>query len=199
MAAPKQHTATPKQRAAASKRRSTVKKRKTRTRKPLPPWLLLGGGLLIGIASVLGFNVAKEVEWGTLWGGAPPPKTASSEPAATPRFDFYTILPNQEVVVPDLEPPAKKKRKPKNKKAQPVPKGVYYLQVGSFRKLDDANGRRAQVILLGTKASIQSVTLDRDTWHRVRVGPYKNLARLREVRKRLRDNKIETLLVRAHK
>lgn len=193
MATPKRHTATPK------KRRTTVKKRKTRARKPLPPWLLLGGGLLIGISSVLVFNVAKEVKWDAMQGGTPPTKTTSSKPATAPRFDFYTILPNQEVVVPDPEPPAKKKKKPGDKQAQPVPGGVYYLQAGSFRKMDEANSMRARVILLGTEVSIQSVTIDRDTWHRVRVGPYQNLARLREVRKRLRDNKIETLLVRAHK
>ena len=195
MAAPKRRTATPKRRAATPKRRPTVKKRKTRARKPLPPWLLLGGGLLIGIASVLIFNVAKEVEWS----GTPPPKTASSEPATTPRFDFYTILPNQEVMVPDPEPPAKKKTEPESQQTQAVPEGVYYLQAGSFRKIDEANSMRARVILLGTEASIQSVSMDRDTWHRVWVGPYKDLARLREVRQRLHDNKIETLLIRAHK
>lgn len=197
MAAPKKRTAAPKRHPAAPKRRPTAKKRKTRT--PLPPWLLLGGGLLVGIASVLVFNVAKEVEWGNLWGEIPSPKTASSEPATTPRFDFYTILPSQEVVVPDREPPAKNKEKLDDKKIKPVPKGVYYLQAGSFRKIDEANSMRARVILLGTEASIQSVTMDRDTWHRVRVGPYKDPARLREVRQRLRDNKIETLLIRAHK
>ena len=199
MAAPKKRTAAPKRRPATPKRRPTAKKRKTRARKPLPPWLLLGGGLLIGIVSVLVFNVAKEVEWGALWGNAQPPKTATAKPAETLRFDFYTILPSQEVVVPDPEPPVKKESKPGDKKTKPVPEGVYYLQAGSFRSLDDANGMRAQVILLGTEASIQTVTIDRDTWHRVRVGPYKNLARLREVRKRLRDNRIETLLIRAHK
>lgn len=199
MAAPKKRTAAPKRRSATPKRRPTAKKRKTRARKPLPPWLLLGGGLLIGVVSVLVFNVAKEVEWSTLWSKAQPPKTAASKPAKTPRFDFYTILPSQEVVVPDPEPPAKKEPKAGDKKAKSVPEGVYYLQAGSFRNLDDANGMRAQVILLGTEASIQSVTIDRDTWHRVRVGPYKNLAQLREVRKRLRDNRIETLLIRAHK
>ena len=194
MAPPKRHTTAPKRRGTAPKRRPTAKKRK-----PLPPWLLLGGGLLVGIASVLVFNAAKEVQWDALWGETPPPKTASSEPAITPRFDFYTILPSQEVVVPDRESPARKKEKPDDKKTKPVPEGVYYLQVGSFRKADEASGMRARVILLGTEASIQSVTIDRDTWHRVRVGPYKDLARLREVRQRLRDNKIETLLIRAHK
>ena len=198
MAAPKRRTAAPGQRVATQKRRAATKKRKPRTRKPLPPWLLLGGGLLVGIASVLAFNMAKEVEWGTLWSGIQPPQTTPSKPETTPRFDFYTILPNQEVVVPDREPPAEKREKPDQKKTKPVHAGVYYLQAGSFRKIDEAN-RRAQVILLGTEASIQSVTIERDTWHRVRVGPYKDLARLREVRQRLRDNRIETLLIRAHK
>ena len=185
--------AAPKRRAAAPKRRPTAKKRRTRQRKPLPPWLLLGGGLLVGVASVLVFNVARDVEWRALWGDMSPSKTTSAKPAPATRFDFYTILPNQEVVVPDPEPPASK-----NKKTKPAPEGVYYLQAGSFRKHDEANSMRAQVILLGTQASIQSVTIDKDTWHRVRVGPYKNLARLREVRTRLRDNKIDTLLIRAH-
>ena len=190
--------AAPKRRAAAPKRRPTAKKRRTRQRKPLPPWLLLGGGLLVGIASVLVFNVARDVEWRALWGDVSPSKTTSAKPAPATRFDFYTILPNREVVVPDPEPPASKKTKPGGKKTGPAPEGVYYLQAGSFRKHDEANSMRAQVILLGTQASIQSVTIDKDTWHRVRVGPYKNLARLREVRKRLRDNKIDTLLVRAY-
>lgn len=197
--------ATPKRRTPAPKRRrSPAKKRGARARKPLPPWLLLGSGLLLGIASVLGFNVAKEMEWDALkWdalkGEAPPPQ-AASEPAAAQRFDFYTILPNQEVVVPDAAPPARKTAKSSDKrKTEAMPGDVYYLQVGSFRKMNDANGMKARVILLGTQASIQSVTLDRDTWHRVRVGPYQDLAQLREVRARLRDNKIETLLVRAQK
>lgn len=193
MAPPKRRTATPKRRTATTRRRSAPRRR---ARKPLPPWFLLGGGLLLGIVSVLGFNVAKEMQWGALWSRIPSPETASSKPQTTPRFDFYTILPNQEVVVP--EPPAKKKTKPKSETAKPVPEGIYYLQAGSFRKIDEANSMRARVILLGTEASIQSVTLDQDTWHRVRVGPYKDPSRLREVRQRLRDNKIETLLIRAH-
>lgn len=193
MAAPKQRTAAPKRRTATSKRRPAAKKRK-----PLPPWLLLGGGLLLGIASALAFNVAKEVEWDIPWGETPSPKTSSSESATPPRYSFYTILP-KEVVVPDREPPAGKKEAPDGKKAPPPPEGVYYIQAGSFRKLNEANGMRARVILLGAEASIQSVTLGDDIWHRVRVGPYKDLARLREVRQRLRDNKIDTFQVRVDK
>lgn len=198
MAAPKRRTPAPKRRTAAPKRRrAPAKKRAARARKPLPPWLLLGSGLLLGIASVLGFNLAKEVEWDALRGEAPPSRTAPGS-AAAPRFDFYTILPNQEVVVPDATPPAREKAKPSDKqKAGAVPGDVYYLQAGSFRKLNEANGMKARVILLGTRASIQTVAIDHDTWHRVRVGPYRDLAQLREVRARLRDNKIETLLIRA--
>lgn len=196
MATPKRRTAAPKRRVAAPKRRPTAKKR---TRKHVSPWLLLGGGLLIGIVSVPVFNMVKEVEWGTLFSGTAPPETASSELAPPTQFSFFVTLPNQEVVVPDWEPSAKKKPKPDGKEAEPAPKGVYYLQAGSFRKPDRASGRRAQVILLGTEASIRPVTIKHDTWYQVRVGPYKDLARLREVRQRLHDNKIETLLIRAHK
>ncbi len=200
MATPKTRATAPKRHAASPKRGAATKRRRE-TRKPLPPWLLLGVGLFLGvICAPLALNVAKKVDWAGLWSKASAPVTAiAPELPSVPRFDFYTILPNQEVVVPDPAPPAERKAKPDEKKAPAAPQGVYYLQAGSFRKIDEANGRRAQVILLGTEASIQSVTIDRDTWHRVRIGPYGDLERLREARRRLRENNIDTLLIRAHR
>ena len=178
-------------------RRPAAKKRASRARKPLPPWVLLGGGLLIGVAAAFLFNTAQD--WPALWQDTPEADSAATASAPARRFDFYTILPNQEAMVPEEKPAPSKEAPSTKKKSAPVPRGTYYLQVGSFRKLQEANGMRARVILLGTQASIQTVAIDRDTWHRVRVGPYKDPARLREVRKRLRDNRIEALLVRAVK
>ena len=184
--------ATAKRRPAAGKR---PRKRTTRARKPLPPWALLGGGLLIGIAAAFAFNTARD--WPALWQDTPETKPANTASTPARRFDFYTILPNQEAMVPEEEPTSAKTTAAAKKPVTPQPGGTYYLQVGSFRKLGEANSMRAKVILLGTQATIQTVAIDQDTWHRVRVGPYKDPARLREVRQRLRANRIEALLVRA--
>ena len=71
---------------------------------------------------------------------------------------------------------------------------VYVLQVGSFRSLDDADGMRARLALLGLEAVVQTVAIDGETaWHRVRVGPYTELRALNRARIRLRENQIEAL------
>ena len=72
--------------------------------------------------------------------------------------------------------------------------GTYVLQAGSFRRAADAESRRAALALLGLEARVQTVTIDGEiTWHRVLSGPYTELARLNDVRVRLRENGIDTI------
>ena len=53
----------------------------------------------------------------------------------------------------------------------PVEKpGAYILQAGSFRNHADADRVRALIAMQGVESKIQKVTIDKDTWHRVRVG-----------------------------
>jgi cell division protein FtsN len=48
---------------------------------------------------------------------------------------------------------------------------------------------------MGIEAAIQTVTIDNSkTWHRVRIGPNANLAKLQRIRQQLRDNQIECQL-----
>jgi len=119
-------------------------------------------------------------------------KTARDAPK--PRFEFYTMLPEMEVAVPDtdLEP------KPDDSKATPVvTPGTYFLQAGSFRLLEEADRMKANLAFLGLEPSIQTVTINgSDTWHRVRVGPFSDLASLNEVRARLRENRMETMVLK---
>jgi len=70
------------------------------------------------------------------------------------------------------------------------------LQVGSFRKLNEADSLKANLALLGVEANIETVKVNKDTWHRVRVGPYTNLAELNRTRRQLRQNDIDSLLMR---
>ena len=70
-------------------------------------------------------------------------------------------------------------------KPGPAPAGVadaggrerYLIQVAAYRSRGDADQQRAALALLGLSAKVEQVTIDqRDTWYRVRVGPYANAA-----------------------
>ena len=72
----------------------------------------------------------------------------------------------------------------------------YVLQVGSFKDFSAADQVKAQLALLGIFADIQRVMLnEQDIRHRVRLGPYTGVDEMRDVRRRLRDNNIEFMLI----
>jgi len=109
------------------------------------------------------------------------PVTAKKEP----KFNFYTILPELEVLIPESEtrppppPPAstsisKKKTSTKPQKT----KKQYILQVGSFQNLSDAKKLKANLAFLGLEADIQHVKVNKQAWHRVRTGPYQDKKQL---------------------
>jgi cell division protein FtsN len=120
--------------------------------------------------------------------------TADATPGPPkPRFDFYIRLPEMEVVVPDQEITGKPEQGVKRVE-QP---GTYYLQVGSFRNGEQADRFKAELALLGLETSIQKVTIDnKNTWHRVRVGPYDDLDILNQARRLLNQRNIESTLVK---
>ncbi len=122
---------------------------------------------------------------------------APEEPEPRRRFDFYTLLPELEVVIPDEEEERAAKQTPRP--ARPTPQtagGGYILQAGSFRKLNEADSMKAKLAILGVEANIQTVKVNRDTWHRVRIGPYNDLAQLQRIRDRLSRNSVDTLLMK---
>jgi len=109
-----------------------------------------------------------------------------------PKFDFYQILPNMEVNVSEWEAE-------NNKPNEPIAdnSGVYILQVGSFEQYEAADEVKAKLALLGINADIQRVVINgRDIRHRVRVGPYKNPAKLQEARDRLLANNFDFMLLK---
>lgn len=120
------------------------------------------------------------------------PKEEPIPPPPKPRFDFYTILPEMEVVIPEQEISGK----PKQGVPQVDKPGTYVLQAGAFRKFDDADRLKASLALLGVQANVQAATINNETWYRVRIGPYNNLDELNAVRMRLRENAINAVLVK---
>lgn len=119
-----------------------------------------------------------------------------------PEFEFYTILPEMEVVIPDEEilPPRPSKpiaEQPQQTQTQAASKAAYVLQMGSFRKFVDADRMKARLALIGIEAEIQQVSINnKDTYHRVRSGPYTSQSQLNRVRKLAKDNNISTLVVK---
>ena len=109
-----------------------------------------------------------------------------------PKFDFYKILPNMEVNVSEWEADS---NKPDGTIADKS--GVYILQVGSFEQYEAADEIKAKLALLGINADIQRVVINgRDIRHRVRVGPYKDPAKLQEARDRLLANNFDFMLLK---
>lgn len=108
------------------------------------------------------------------------------------RFDFYDMLPNFEVIIPEQEPDVSAD----NRTQTVVSPGVYVLQAGSFSEYNDADRRRAELALHGIESKIQRVTIDDKTYHRVRIGPVDDLDELNVLRSRLRQAKIDVLRIR---
>ena len=122
---------------------------------------------------------------------------ADSDPAAaaakSEKYDFYEMLPNFEVVVPEKDKDVKRDLPAAAKIERP---GVYVLQAGSYRNEADANRVRAQLALQGVDAKVQRVAVDADVWHRVRIGPISNLDELNRVRKQLQAADVGALVIR---
>lgn len=116
------------------------------------------------------------------------------EKPSKPRYDFFTVLPEMEVVVPEQE--LAQSREPDSTQAVNKDAGSYLLQVGSFKSSDDADQMKAQLALNGITANVQTVTVNDATWHRVRIGPIDGAQQADEIRRRLQSQGIETLIMK---
>lgn len=238
----------------------------------VPGWVWLVAGLAIGgfIMFLMklepGRNDVKrekpEAPKTVVGSSKPSGTTQSQQPAAPtavkPKYDFYTLLPGSEVVVPpDAVPPPAQPQKPPTvvatpeeaakidtqraltalsgqtppppavvKPATPAANQVasvqkqalpqapasdtapakptpppavaatqYYLQAGSFRKQTDADHLRAQIIMMGQNARVESGTVRDETWYRVMVGPYGDRAKASAAQKQLAGNGFSNLLL----
>jgi cell division protein FtsN len=119
-------------------------------------------------------------------------KAAGDAAKPATKFDFYTLLPEREVIVPN-EREAIKPATDKPKAAPAETEEPLFLQVGSFRAAQEADRRRAQVILLGLEAKVESVQANGDTWYRVQAGPFTSREKLSKARSQLSAEGIESL------
>jgi hypothetical protein len=124
---------------------------------------------------------------------AGPAETAAPEVAATPpkpRFDFYKLLPEQTIEVDAA--PAEVARP----RAETTPGELYLLQAGSFRQREDADRRRAELLLLGLEPRVEETTGDNGRWFRVYLGPFEARSQVARARSLTAAQDIDTLLLK---
>lgn len=109
------------------------------------------------------------------------------------RYDFFTVLPEIEVVVPNREIEQRARENPE----QPATTagGSYLIQAGSFRSSEDAEALKARLAMLGLVARIQRVNVNGESWHRVRLGPYDTARAADSARRELRQNGFESIVL----
>lgn len=195
----------------AAKRGKTQARRNGR-QGGIPGWAWGLAGLALG-ALVIGY-VFKGDQWRSQLGNLPHPNPDAVAPAGNaggddsiagdgpaivpdkpkPKYDFYTLLPEKEVVIPDAELAEEARAEarkaaahaaPASNASTSVPTPVsppttvattdgdrYLLQAGAFRGSDEADALKARIALSGEIAHIESAQINGNTVYRVRMGPY---------------------------
>jgi hypothetical protein len=182
--------------ATGKKRAPTHKKQPSRGRgngvqnrtSPGGGWRNYGAGVLTG------FFLSFLLYLGTL----PPTGSSDQGPASPdsqaqvpkPRFDFYTLLPEQTM---EVEPVAAVK--PRGSSATEF----YLVQAGSFRQREDADRRRAELLLLGLEPTVEETSGDNGRWFRVYLGPFDSRSRMAKARSLTAAQDIDTLLLKRSK
>ena len=127
-------------------------------------------------------------------------------------FDFYSVLPEKEVVIPDAELTAKAKAEQVRAQQQaqaaaatgtttpaaPAPSaggGHYMLQVVATGDARAADEFKARLAMLGFAAKVYTSTSDGKTIHRVRLGPYASASETETAKKSLSENSINSFPV----
>lgn len=205
----------------AAAKKTQAKNRRLSLGRRTSPWVIFLSGAAVGVAATLA---------ATLWRphpAAPPAPTADAGPTpageAKPRFDFYTLLKESEVFVPEVtEPPLAKavapvdptkkadgersgekpveKPPPEKPPVEKIEPAEFVLQTGSFRARSDAESLRARLLLLNQKATIESAgAKPGEVWYRVMIGPFASQETLARARSALQQNGVDSIPVRRKK
>jgi len=198
----------------------------------LPAWVWLGIGVLLGL-TVSAVMLIKD--WVPMLHRknlpqpnpeATAPKEAEQavadeagkKPAAPKKsYDFYQVLPEMEVVIPDAELSAKARAEQQrqqqamaqaqangtqasaapNAAAAPTPaadaNGHYVLLAGSFADPKAADEAKAKLALLGVVAKVQTITINGKSLNRVIVGPYASASETEAAKAMLADNGVKAI------
>ena len=203
-------------------------------KKPTHPLVWVITGLIVGVFVMSLFklepgNDAIQRDKSTADTKKPAHQATAPAPSANkPKFEFYTLLSESEVIVPaealpektpPPPPPPTKVEVEAAKKADaaraqailegktPPPAPVvkkeenikFYLQAGSFPERAKAESVRAQLLLTGQDVRIESGQIGDKTWYRVMVGPFVSREQLAKAQKQLSSSGFNNLLLQQRK
>jgi len=137
---------------------------------------------------------------------APLPGKPGDKPAERQRFEFYNILEGKQPAASGTAAPAPATpATPATPgvtvtpavEAKPAPSEVFFLQVGAFQKAADADNLKAKLALTGLEASVQEVGIpEKGTMHRVRVGPFRDVAEMNRARTLLSQSGVQGTVIK---
>jgi cell division protein FtsN len=121
------------------------------------------------------------------------PPVAQAPGETRPRYDFYTVLAEREVRIPDTELAEQARREP-----TAAPGGDrYLLQAGAFADAKDAEAVKARLALIGLVARVETGAVNGRQIHRVRLGPYASARELDAAKRQLAENGVpDTIAIR---
>jgi cell division protein FtsN len=178
-----------------------------------PGWVWLLVGLLIGAVITVGLLLRGQ--WSEAGSLLPKPNPEARAPAVSeepvaqdapepkkPKYDFYDVLRDKEVIIPDAELSAQAQAEaaapPAEEPAPDAAEGPRYLiQAGAFRSSEDAEALKARIALTGEIARVESAQIEGGTIYRVRLGPYPNASTLAAAKQALGSHGIEAVAIRA--
>ncbi len=124
----------------------------------------------------------------------PEPKPEPEKPVE-PSYDFYTILPQAETVVPDYEIKSRVREELVGK----TKASKYMMQAGSFRDAADAERHKARLATLGIEAKVEKAKVGNVNWHRIKIGPYDNPTSVATIKELLQKNGIGVIVTEQEK
>ncbi len=156
-------------------------------------WRWYGAGVVTGIFASFLVYLATLPPEGGITPDTPTPDAAAAAEASPPkpRFDFYRLLPEESIEVEMDVAPAEVERP-----MTAPPAELYLLQAGSFRQREDADRRRAELLLLGLEPRIEEATGDNGRWYRVSLGPFETQSAMTRARGLTTNQGIDTLVLK---
>ena len=180
----------------AKKRSSSPRKTPARNKQPgktAPPQSSGNGLRWYGAGVLTGVFLSFLLYLGTLPPAGAPQATGEEAPSDNtpkPRFDFYTMLPEQ-TIGEDVAP-----AETATPRAASRPNEYYLLQAGSFRQREDADRRRAELLLLGLDPRVEESKGDNGRWFRVFLGPFESRSKMSRARSLTAGQNIDTLVLK---
>lgn len=176
-------------------KRAAPKKNTRKTDKPmakprLPSWIWFISGIIVTLFVQFLLHLT-QVDTSDLAQDAAeknvtPIETKKAPEKKRPKIEFYNTLKNREVKVPN---DVVKTREQESYN--------YALQAGAFKQRKDAEQQRAEIILMGLDASIESRKNKSGTmYHRIIVGPFTSRSALASARNKLIANNMNSMKIK---